>query len=178
MRRKHFGMTTLLTVAFLLGIGIESARADFALGGSVDLGPHINTGAEEWGPCYSADGLELYFSSRRAGGSGGSDLYVSKRASAGEPWGIPVNLGSSVNSSADDHSQSISSGGLELYFTSKRTGALVATTYGYRGAPAQRTHGEPLSIWGPRSTRLRATGPHPSRPTVLSCSSAQGVQVQ
>lgn len=74
------------------------------------------------GPALSPDDLALYFCSNRPGGSGGNDLWVSKRASESDPWGPTVNLGPGVNSSAGDCGPSFSQDGLLLFFTSRRTG--------------------------------------------------------
>ena len=117
----------LMSVATLLALGIGNARADFIFGEPVNTGPTVNGEAEDWGASFSADGLELYFSSRRSGGYGNDDLWVSMRATTEDEWGIPANLGSTVNSSARDYSLSISSDGLELYFASKRSGGLGST---------------------------------------------------
>jgi hypothetical protein len=44
------------------------------------------------------DGLEVVFSSNRAGSLGDTqDIWVSTRASVGDPWSVPVNLGGAVN---------------------------------------------------------------------------------
>jgi hypothetical protein len=86
-------------------------------GEPVNLGPYINTPDKDFGPNISIDGLSLYFGSTRPGGSGGSDLYVVTRLSPSEPWGTPMNLGPTVNSSIDDVSPCISADGLSLYFS-------------------------------------------------------------
>lgn len=64
----------------------------------VNLGPTLNTGADEYHPWISADGLELYFGSDRYGGSGRSDIWLTRRATVNDPWQPPVNLGPVVNS--------------------------------------------------------------------------------
>lgn len=69
----------------------------------VNLGPTINTSAMENFPCLSADGLCLFFASNRSGGSGGLDLYMARRSTASAPWGTPVNLGPSINSSSHEN---------------------------------------------------------------------------
>lgn len=69
----------------------------------VNLGPLINTAAAEASPTVSEDGQLLFFYSAKAGGFGGSDVYVSHRIStsaAGDVWGDPVNLGPDVNTTA------------------------------------------------------------------------------
>jgi hypothetical protein len=49
---------------------------------------------------------------------------MTSRETKGAPWAIPVNLGSIVNSSSNEWTQSISADGLELYFSSWRPGGL------------------------------------------------------
>jgi hypothetical protein len=77
------------------------------------------------GPCLSADGLQLYFMEYLPGGSD-VDLWVSTRQTSErmpeDYWDIPVNLGATVNSSSGDYTPSLSTDGLELYFSSDRSG--------------------------------------------------------
>ena len=83
--------------------------------GSVE--PAMEIGSNDaWGPDISADGLSLYFTSTRVGGSGDGDIWVAKRATKDDPWGQPVNLGPNVNSSAFDWAPTISADGLTLIF--------------------------------------------------------------
>jgi Tol biopolymer transport system component len=72
-------------------------------GAPVNLGPIVNTSADENFTSISADGLQLYVS---------------------DPWGEPSNLGPTVNSSAYDGDHCISADGLSLYFCSTRPGGL------------------------------------------------------
>ena len=62
----------------------------------------------------SSDGQELYFHSKRAGGVGGLDIWVSKRIN-GE-WSIPVNV-AAVNSPGDEGWPALSPDGNELWFS-------------------------------------------------------------
>src|SRR6476659_3739462 len=66
------------------------------------LGPGVNSASTEQGPALSADGLSLYFYSGRSGGVGSDDIWVSQRASVNDPWGMPVNLGPTINSTSRD----------------------------------------------------------------------------
>lgn len=91
---------------------------DSEWGAPVNLGSVVNTAADERSPCISADGLELYFASNRAGGSGTLDLWVSRRSDTGSSWTAPVNLGPAVNWSDDDADPSICPDGLTLLFAS------------------------------------------------------------
>lgn len=58
----------------------------------------------------------LVFSSRRNGGYGGYDLYISERKA--EEWSTPKNLGPAINSSFDEVSPYLCRDGRTLYFSS------------------------------------------------------------
>jgi len=85
-------------------------------GPPTNLGPVINSSNDEMGPCLSYDGLELYFQSNRPGGAGLDDIWVSRRATKDDPWGVPENLGPPVNTETWDYNPRITPDGLELYF--------------------------------------------------------------
>jgi len=88
----------------------------------VNLGCQVNSSADEAGPVLSfADSRmpALYFSSTRAGGLGGSDLYLSRKGSGKFNPAEPV-LG--VNSTYDGARPSLRYDGLELVFDSNRPG--------------------------------------------------------
>jgi Tol biopolymer transport system component len=88
----------------------------------VNLGPVVNSPFAENLPEMSRDGLSLYFTSNRPGGSGLGDIWVAQRASVDDPWGTPVNLGPTVNSSVPDLAPALSPDGHYLFFTSSRPG--------------------------------------------------------
>ncbi|MFC1633402.1 M56 family metallopeptidase [Planctomycetota bacterium] len=82
----------------------------------MNLGPTVNSTAQEFGPSISSDGLSLYFNSDRSGGFGALDLWVTTRTTTDAPWEEPVNLGPTVNSSQDEAMPDISADGLKLFF--------------------------------------------------------------
>ncbi|HCO94118.1 MAG TPA: hypothetical protein DIU00_09235 [Phycisphaerales bacterium] len=90
---------------------------DVSWGAPVNLGPTVNSSANETAPDISTDGLSLYFSSDRPGGYGERDLWVTTRKTTSDAWAEPVNMGPAVNSSAHEHGPSISADGLSLYFS-------------------------------------------------------------
>jgi hypothetical protein len=112
----------VVAVALVLVAHLIWQESPFVFGVPENLGPVINTSSFDGGPSLSADGLTLYLASARRGGVGGDDLWMSIRRTQSDPWQPPVNLGSTVNSTAGDASPSISSNGLELYFDSGRPG--------------------------------------------------------
>lgn len=78
-----------------------------------------NLNSEKWDsqPSVTCDGQRLYFTSNREGGLGGADIYVSEKNPDGT-WGMPTNLGPSVNTDKDEEAPYISNDGSTLYFTS------------------------------------------------------------
>lgn len=82
-----------------------------------NLGQSINTESWESTPCISPDKNELYFSSNRPGGYGGSDIYVSKRLANGK-WSTPENLGPVINTAGDESSPYLHADNETMYFSS------------------------------------------------------------
>jgi len=119
-------MTISLTMVLILSMVIGHAKADFVFGEPENLGPNVNSSSGEGsnGLSISADELSIYFDSGRSGGYGNADLWVATRTTKNDDWSTPSNLGSVVNSSAQDNSPSISADGLSLYFSSNRSGAV------------------------------------------------------
>jgi Tol biopolymer transport system component len=84
-----------------------------------NLGCSVNSAAGEASP--SLTDTELYFSSNRAGGIGGSDIYVS--LIDGASFGAAV-LALGVNTAQDDFRPNVRRDGLEIVFDSNRPGGL------------------------------------------------------
>lgn len=134
-------LASLGSLALLLGCGTEADRrlvgavsADETSNYSpwsepVSLGAPINMpGFNDQQATLSKDGLSLYFASNRPGSLGAQgllDIWVSQRtcADASCPWGPPVSLGPTVNSSASDFAPALSRDEHWLFFGSGRTGA-------------------------------------------------------
>lgn len=120
-------LATIITLLAASPIVADSDEDDDAFGpwsAATNLGPTINSSAADFGPGLSPDGNSLYFTSNRAGGFGLSDLWVSQRANRNAPWGAPVNLGPTVNSTRMDAVPSFSRDGHWMFFTSDRAGGL------------------------------------------------------
>jgi hypothetical protein len=127
MQRSSGSMIKVVVLGVIVGVLAPggSARADFTFGTPVLFDEPVNsTGVEDF-DCISADGLEVYVERPVSGGITASDwdIYVSTRATTNDPWSVPVNLGPGVNSSAGDVAASLSGDGLELYFSSNRSGS-------------------------------------------------------
>jgi hypothetical protein len=110
----------------------QRASVDDAWGSPVNLGPTVNSAFDEGNPALSRDGHFLFFQSKRPGGFGNIDLWVSYREHTHDDfdWQTPTNLGAGVNSPADDNGPAFfeneEDGAPQLYFGSARTGGLGA----------------------------------------------------
>jgi WD40-like Beta Propeller Repeat len=67
-------------------------------------------------PNVRKDGLEVVFSSNRAGGLGAQDIWASTRDSFSAPWSAPVNLGTAINTAAAESRPSLSRNARQLLF--------------------------------------------------------------
>lgn len=81
-----------------------------------NLGGNINTNAWEAQPSLSNDGHLLYFSSKRQGGFGEKDLWMSELKN--NVWSPAMNLGNAINTPKDDISPFIHANGHTLFFAS------------------------------------------------------------
>jgi hypothetical protein len=88
----------------------------------VNVGSPINSSASETNATLSPDNLSLYFTSNRAGGLGGDDIWVSHRDCDDCPWEAPVNLGALINSASAEGAPNLSVDGHLLFFFSGRPG--------------------------------------------------------
>jgi hypothetical protein len=104
------------------------AGVDDPWGSAQDLGSTVNSLAGENQPALSPDEHRMFLNSSRPDGFGGQDLYVSRRRDKRNNfgWGTPVNLGSVVNTSANEIAallfQDAVTGAITLYFASNRLG--------------------------------------------------------
>ncbi|MBL8002341.1 MAG: OmpA family protein [Flavobacteriales bacterium] len=85
----------------------------------VNLGPAVNSSANEVFPFIAANNV-LYFSSARNGGRGGSDIYMCRPI--GPHWGSAKALPEPVNSEANDYAYTSFPSDRSGYFSSDRDG--------------------------------------------------------
>ena len=100
---------SFLAIAVALAIAASAvpstARDKFGpWGPPVNLGPIVNSAGNETTPNLSPNGHWLFFGSDRSGGCGGIDIWASHRKDRDDDfaWEPPVNLGCTLNTSAND----------------------------------------------------------------------------
>ena len=79
------------------------------------FGKEINTGSFNAHPFLSPDESYLIWDSKREGGFGNSDLYISFRKPDGS-WGPAINLGEDINTSAWEAAATVTPDGKYLFF--------------------------------------------------------------
>ena len=124
MNPKHY-ITTLGGAIVLVWAFTASSRAQRYSDWSapINLGPTVNSAFNDLAPAISKDGLSLYFTSNRPGGGfGGDDIYVSQRNNSDDPWGPPVNLGPTINTSFNERDPAFSRDGHLMFFVTDRIG--------------------------------------------------------
>lgn len=127
MRRQHCRLhvrvaALLAGIAVLATSRVETAGRFGDWSAPANLGEAVNSVFEEFLPELSKNGRSLYFASNRPGPNGGEDLWVSRRAGPGDPWGPARNLGAVVNGPFNERSPALSRDGHLLFFASNRPG--------------------------------------------------------
>ena len=85
-------------------------------GGSAPVAGLNDPAANDIQPNVRKDGLEVVFSSNRAGGLGAQDIWTSTRKSIDSAWSTPVNVGVGVNTAAAETRPSLSKNARQLLF--------------------------------------------------------------
>jgi hypothetical protein len=96
-------------------------QADGSFGSPV-LVPELSSPASDTFPTPRRDGLELFLTSNRPGTLGGADLWVSTRAGTDHPWSLPLNMGPTINSTANDSRGALAFSRTLMVFFSNRPG--------------------------------------------------------
>jgi hypothetical protein len=112
----------------------------------VNLGPAVNSAANDNAPALSKDELSLYFLSDRPGGFGGNDIWVARRECVDCPWQPAVNLGPAINTVFSEAGPELSIDGHLLFVVSNRPPGAAgnANIYVSRRADPKDDFG-----WGP-----------------------------
>ena len=104
--------------------GLDIYRTQLLANGTwsqpVNLGPEINTKANEDAPFIHPDQKTLFFTSDGHRSMGGRDIFVSRWVK--EKWSSPENMGYPVNTTANDNYFTLIADGTRGYFSSDRKG--------------------------------------------------------
>jgi hypothetical protein len=76
----------------------------------------LNSAAMDIQPNVRHDGREIVFASNRGGAATGQDIWTATRSGPTGPWSAPVNLGSAVNTAANETRPALSWDATTLYF--------------------------------------------------------------
>ncbi|MCG8327806.1 MAG: hypothetical protein MI974_08990 [Chitinophagales bacterium] len=96
-------------------------KEDGRWGAPKNLGPTINTPYDETSPFLARDKRTLYFSTNNSQRSmGGLDIVKVVYNKQADRWTVPENVGTPINSAADDAYFRISKDGFTAYFSSAR----------------------------------------------------------
>jgi outer membrane protein OmpA-like peptidoglycan-associated protein len=102
---------------------------------AVNLGPLVNTKANEDAPFIHPDQKTLFFTSEGHNCMGGRDIFVTKLVK--DKWTDPENMGYPVNTTSNDNYFTLIADGTRAYFSSDRKGGLGAQDIYYLDMPAE-----------------------------------------
>jgi WD40-like Beta Propeller Repeat len=95
---------------------VSRKRGDMSFEAATPIAELNDVGANDIQPNVRKDGREVVFTSNRAGGAGGQDIWTATRVHVDAPWSAPINLGAAVNTSAAETRPSLSSDAQQLLF--------------------------------------------------------------
>jgi hypothetical protein len=126
---RIFSLAFVVFFGALAAHSVKAANQDFEAFSDwpspVNLGPTLNTAAEESAPALSDDGRSLYFNRNpNLPDDNDEDLYVSHRGGPHEEWGDPVPLATINTPAFHERNATLSRDGLLLFFSSSRPGGL------------------------------------------------------
>ena len=105
-----------------LDIYISEKREDGTWGRAVNLGPAINTKANEDAPFIHPNKTLLFFTTDGHNGLGGNDIYKSELNN--KEWSVAKNMGYPINTTANDNYFTLIADGTRGYFSSDRKGGM------------------------------------------------------
>ena len=137
---------TLCLVAWYVAAPASSPQSTEVYGewsAPINVGSPVNTESHDMYAILSRDELTMYFTSDRAEGVGGDDLWFTTRTSLDDPWGAPQNM-TTLNSPAADSLAVLSSDEHVMFFHSTRPGGCGAGDIWMT-----RRHNRRSQEWGP-----------------------------
>jgi WD40-like Beta Propeller Repeat len=95
---------------------VSEQQGTMSFGAASPIAELNDVSANDIQPNVRKDGREIVFSSNRAGGLGGQDIWSATRESVNDTWSPPVSLGPTVNTAAGESRPSFSWDAETLYF--------------------------------------------------------------
>jgi hypothetical protein len=92
-----------------------------------NLGQPVNSPYPDGEMAIHPDGITLYLGSKRPGGMGATDIWIS--TNIGGNWSPPINPGPPINSPADDYQPTFTADGDTMYFASGRNPLIGMAIY-------------------------------------------------
>ncbi|MDX5320636.1 MAG: OmpA family protein [Bacteroidota bacterium] len=114
------------------------------------LGNVVNSREWESTPSLSFDGLTVYFASTRPGGFGGSDIWKAQWEGSG--FGMPINLGPTINTPGNEQTPFIHPDNQTLYFSSNGRPGMGGFDFYYSRTNDSGNWQEPMNLGYPINT--------------------------
>jgi outer membrane protein OmpA-like peptidoglycan-associated protein len=108
-------------------------QANGSWSSAVNLGPAVNSKANEDAPFIHPDQKTLFFTSDGHNTMGGRDIFVTKLVQ--DKWTTPENMGYPVNTTSNDNYFTLIADGTRAYFSSDRKGGLGGQDIYYLNMP-------------------------------------------
>lgn len=108
----------------------------------------INSPANETHACLSPDKSTMFFTSDRAGGIGGKDIYLVRKQKDGT-WGSLTNLGPKINTKLDEETPVFHYDGKTLYFASEGHQSMGRMDVFYSQMNPDSTWNDPINLGYP-----------------------------
>ncbi|SHG69015.1 Outer membrane protein OmpA and related peptidoglycan-associated (lipo)proteins [Chryseolinea serpens] len=118
-----------------LDIYKTTLQANGSWSNPVNLGPEVNSKANEDAPFIHPDQKTLFFTSDGHNSMGGRDIFVTRMV--GTKWTSPENMGYPVNTTVNDNYFTLIADGTRAYFSSDRKGGMGGQDIYYIDLPAE-----------------------------------------
>lgn len=118
----------------------------------VNMGELINSGTWDAQPTIGPDGRTLVFTSRRAGGKGMADLWITYKRDNGT-WTLPENLGDSINTPYDEFGPYLHPDGRTLFFSSEGHPGMGGKDIFYCKLKSDGSWSKPVNLGYPINTK-------------------------
>lgn len=130
----------------------EADIKDYKFKAKEKMGATVNSNGFESSATISADGNTLFFASRRDGGLGEKDIYMTRKLPTGD-WAEPQNLGPNINTPYDEDFPNLFYDGTTLYFSSKGHNSMGGFDY-FKATwnPETNEWGKPENLGYPLNT--------------------------